>query len=329
MNDLAFPPFRPHPLLQGGHAQTLAGAFLPGPKFPYTARQHRVSLDDGDALVLHDDVPRSWQSGDPVALLIHGLAGSHLSTYMVRVAAKLNGIGYRTFRMDHRNCGAGCGLAKRTYHAGRSDDAREVLEFIARECPGSSCALIGFSLSGNIVLKLLGENPAIVPSFVTRAIAVNPSADLSACVHALVGPVRSLYDRHFARLLKDQLAAAKLTPEALAITLPYSPRRILEFDDLYTARIWGFGTAAHYYERSSSAAHVDKIEIPTLVMAARDDPMVPVGTLEKLPFSPAVRLYVSDHGGHIGYIGLRGRDPDRRWMDWRILDWLNNAPGGG
>jgi uncharacterized protein len=329
MNEIPFPPFRPHPLFPGGHAQTLAGAFLPGKQYPYQAHRHQVTLDDGDILVLHDDVPKSWSVGDRTALLIHGLAGSHLSSYMVRISARLNAIGYRTFRMDLRTCGAGCGLARRPYHAGRSDDARAAVEFITDQCPGSTCALVGFSLGGNIVLKLLGENPMIVPKVVTRAAAINPSADLSACVNALVGPLRGMYDRHFATLLNRQLVAARLTPETLAITIPYRPRRIIEFDDLYTAQVWGFGTAAHYYERSSSAPHVAKIEVPTLILAARDDPMVPVGTLEKLAFASTVRLHIADHGGHMGYVGLRGSDPDRRWMDWRIVDWLNIplAPG--
>jgi predicted alpha/beta-fold hydrolase len=141
--------------------------------------------------------------------------------------------------------------------------------------------------------------------------------------------VRGLYDRHFALLLNRQLREADLTPESLSITLPYIPRRIIEFDEVYTAQVWGFGTAAHYYERSSSAPHVAKIEIPTLILAARDDPMVPVATLENLPFSSAVRLHVADHGGHMGYVGLRGSDPDRRWMDWRIVDWLNIHRAGG
>ncbi|MGE3317517.1 MAG: YheT family hydrolase, partial [Planctomycetaceae bacterium] len=263
MHEIRFPPFRPHPLFPGGHAQTLAGAFLPGRRYRYQAKRHQVTLDDGDILVLHDDAPTSWQSGGPTVLLIHGLAGSHQSGYMVRIAARLNAVGYRTFRMDLRTCGAGCGLAKRPYHAGRSDDARAALEFMADACPGSSAAIVGFSLGGNIVLKLLGENPGIVPAHLTRAAAVNPSADLSACVNALVGPVRSIYDRHFATLLNRQLRAARLTPETLAITLPYQPRRIIEFDDIYTAQVWGFGTAAHYYERSSSAPHVAKIQVPT------------------------------------------------------------------
>jgi predicted alpha/beta-fold hydrolase len=148
-------------------------------------------------------------------------------------------------------------------------------------------------------------------------------------VQSLVGPLRSLYDRHFAGLLRRQLVESNLTPEKLAITLPYQPRRIIEFDDLYTAQVWGFGTAANYYARSSSAPHVSKIRVSTLILAARDDPMVPVATLEGMALSSAVRLHVVDHGGHLGYIGRRNPDPDRRWMDWRLLDWLNNAPRDG
>jgi len=320
-----FPPFVPHPAVRGGHAQTLAGAYLPGKRYPYRATARRVRLDDGDELVLHDDVPASWQAGDRTALLIHGLAGCHLSTYMVRVAARLNHCGFRTFRMDLRSCGAGSRLARRPYHAGRSDDARQALEQIAAWCPGSPISVVGFSLGGNIVLKLLGEAPDALPRQVDRAAAVNPSADLSACVKALVGPVRSLYDRHFARLLHRQLRAASITPEKLSISVPARPRRIIEFDDAYTAQAWGFGTADNYYAQSSAAPHVRQIRVPTLLLGARDDPMVPVSTLEAIPLSPAVVRHIVDHGGHMGYFGRRNGDPDRRWMDWRIVDWLNMA----
>ncbi len=325
MTKLALPPFKPHPLFPGGHAQTLAGAYLPGKRYEYTATRHLVHLDDGDRLVLHDDCPSNWQTGGRTALLVHGLAGCHLSPYMVRIAAKLNAIGVRVFRMDLRTCGAGQKLARKPYHAGRSDDARAAIEQIAHLCPGSMTSVVGFSLGGNIVLKLLGESPDSVPTNVDCGAAVNPAADLSASVHALVGPLRSLYDRHFARLLRQQLHAARLTPESLGVSLPYEPRRIIEFDDLYTAKVWGFGTAEDYYAASSSAPHIAKIQVPTLIIAARDDPMVPVETIERITLSPAVLRHIVDHGGHIGYVGRQNGDPDRRWMDWRIVDWIQNA----
>ncbi|HQU44402.1 MAG TPA: alpha/beta fold hydrolase, partial [Pirellulales bacterium] len=165
-----------------GHFQTLAGVYLPGRRFVYKARQHRVTLDDGDQIVLHDDCPEGWQPGDRVALLIHGLAGCHQSIYMLRIAARLEELGVRAFRMDLRGCGAGVGLARLPYHAGRSEDAAAALETIARLCPASPVALVGFSMGGNIALKLLGELGEERCGHLDRAVAVCPPFDLLAAV---------------------------------------------------------------------------------------------------------------------------------------------------
>src|SRR5262245_2006666 len=123
MTRSSFKSFRPNPLFVGGHAQTLAGAYLPWPHLPYQAVRHSVSLEDSDQLVLHDDRPAAWRDGDATCVLIHGLAGCFESGYMRRIAAKLNGRGVRVFRMDMRGCGAGEDLARGTTHCGRWADA--------------------------------------------------------------------------------------------------------------------------------------------------------------------------------------------------------------
>ena len=325
-----FPPFRPHPLLRGGHVQTLAGMYLPGERIAYAARQCRVDLPDGDALVLHDDRPAGWDEGDPAVLLMHGLAGCHLSPYLVRLAAKLNARGLRTFRLDLRGCGAGEGLARFPYHAGRSDDALAALETMRQQCPSAPLAIVGFSLSGNIVLKLLGECPELLPANLIRAAAVNPPIDLLGCVRGLARPSNRIYDRFFTRLLWKQVAArrtlARLTlADAPSGNLTQRPRGLFEFDDGYTAPVSGFGTAEAYYAQCSGAQFLRRIEVPTLVMASRDDPLIPIAAFESAAPSPAVQLHLIDHGGHLGYIARAGGDPDCRWMDWRVVEWLTAA----
>src|SRR5262249_16724822 len=143
--------------------------------------------------------------GDRTALLIHGLVGSHLSPYMQRVAGKLNAHGIRTFRMDLRGCGAGAALARYPYHSGRSDDAAASVRKIAEVCPGSSTTLIGFSLGGNITLKLVGELPDELPPNLDSAVAVSPPIDLLHCVESLRRPLNRFYDRYFVRLLLTQV----------------------------------------------------------------------------------------------------------------------------
>ncbi len=296
--------------------------------FPYRAVRHTVALADGDAIVLHDDCPAGWTPANRVVLMMHGLAGCHQSGYMVRIAGKLNAVGVRTFRMDLRRCGAGVAMARLPYHAGRSPDALEALISVGHLCEGAPTTLVGFSLGGNIALKLLGESSAEIPGHVVSAMAVNPSLDLGVCVDFIKRMPAKLYDRHFVRLLNRQIEQAK--KESLNhehAVLQRMPRGLREFDDLYTAPLCGFGTADRYYDRCSAAQFVRDIRVPTLILASRDDPLIPARCFEDLALRPPVSLYLADHGGHLGYIGRRGIDADRRWMEWRVLDWVNASPG--
>ncbi len=321
---MRLPPFRSHPFLRGGHAQTVAGVVWPGRLPPYRAARRHVRLADGDVIVLHDDAPQGWRRGGRAALLVHGLAGCHLSPYMIRVAAKLNAAGVRTFRLDLRDCGAGQGLARRPYHAGKSEDVLAALAELAAICPESNLALIGFSLGGNLALKLLGQSAADVPPRLRRAVAINPPLDLAVCALALRAPLARIYDRHLVGLLWRQLARRALAyPDEPTCDLSRRPRDLWAFDDLFTAPAAGFESARHYYECSSAAQFLPQVRVPTLILSSRDDPLVPAGIFEGLSHSPAVSVHVAEGGGHLGYVARRGPDPDRRWMDWRIVEWIS------
>lgn len=322
----AFPPFEPHPLLWNGHLQTLGALLFARSRSRGSGRQHWVALEDGDQIVLHDDRPRGWHAGDRTALLIHGLAGCHQSAYMERIATKLNQRGVRTFRMDLRGCGAGARLARYPYHSGRSEDAGAALAYIARVCPDSPTTLVGFSLGGNIALKLLGELGGEGMGNLDNAIAVSPPADLAACVAAIRRPANRLYEQQFVALLVRLVRQRRgLVPDAPTVEFTRWPRSLPEFDDVFTGPVCGFGTAENYYRRCSSAPLVSRIRIPTVILAARDDPMVPAEVLEGLRLSSSVRLRLTRHGGHLGYVGRRRADGDRRWMDWRVVDWVTGA----
>jgi len=314
--------FRPHPLFPTGHLQTLAGVFLPNGRVHESARQQPVDLADGDQIVLHDDCPSAWSAGCRTALLIHGLAGCHTSPYMQRIARKLNDCGVRTFRMDLRGCGAGAGLARMPYHSGRSEDAVAALGKIAELCPGSPATLIGFSLGGNITLKLLGESAGNLPPQLDRAVAVCPPVDLLTCVKSLAQGVNRFYDRHFVVHLRQQLETKRqLIPDAPQLDPRHKPRGVFDFDEMFTAPVCGFGTALNYYRLCSSNQFLPEIKVPTLILAAADDPLVPRQLFADLRLPSAVTLNVASCGGHLGFIGRSNGDPDRRWMDWRVVEW--------
>jgi hypothetical protein len=251
---------------------------------------------------------------------------------MQRIAARLNAAGVRTFRKDLRGCGAGAGLARLPYHSGRSDDAAAALRFIAELCPGSPSTIIGFSLGANIVLKLMGELGDSHCGELDSAVAVSPPLDLMACSKNLSRWSNKIYDGHFVRSLwraargracENGKVNQRANHGVNGFTLPHRrPRRLYEFDDVYTAPISGFRDAKHYYASCSSGQFVPSIRRPTLVIAAADDPLIPVRLYDRVEWPATVQLHMARGGGHLGFIGRRGEDPDCRWMDWRVVDWI-------
>ena len=135
-------------------------------------------------------------------------------------------------------------------------------------------------------------------------------------------PIARFYAHHFVSNMCRHLVAGRNLIDRHVIVHRSRPVRCLrEFDDLYTSRLGGYQNAAEYYERCSAAQFIPEIRVPTLILAANDDPLIPVKVFENLPASPFVRLHLSPSGGHLGFIGRSGVDPDRRWMDWRAVDW--------
>ncbi len=321
---LAMPPFEPHPLLAHGHLQTLA-AYLArtAPPVP-RAGLHRITLPDGDQLVLHEDAPPTAAPGR-AALLVHGLGGCHASPYMLRVAAKLRAAGIQTLRLDLRGCGAGIGLARYPNHAGRSDDLAAAIEWITDRWPGLRLTLVGFSLAGNMALKLAGEVGGQPPGRLDSLISICAPIDLEACVRRLRYGLNRLYDRHITQVLVRRLEQnRRRNPQLVLPPRLTRPLTLEHFDALYTAPVCGFADQHEYYRRCAAGPLVGRIAIPALVLAARDDPLIAFEPYRRLPWPACVRLWTTAGGGHLGHIARRGRDPDRWWLDWRIVEWITH-----
>ena len=159
--------------------------------------------------------------------------------------------------------------------------------------------------------------------------AVAPPVDLSECCAKLQKVLRGFYDRSFVYGLRNFIAERQRNmPDVVTPTLPASIRKIRDFDAHITAPMSGFADADDYYSQSSSGPYLPKIRIPTLIVAAKDDPIVPIATVQESKISDAVRLIIAEGGGHLGYVAARSKDPDCRWLDWRVVDWtLNRMPG--
>ena len=318
--------FPTHPLFRGGHLQTLAGQWLPEKKIPYRAIRHEVRLSDNDVLILHDDCPNSWRVGDRTVLMIHGLGGCHRSKHLQRISQKLHRMGVRAFRLDLRGCGAGYGRSSRPYHAGQTLEVLESLKMVCHLCPTSNVVLVGFSLGGNLTLKLLGEHDSQLPEELTRAIAINPPIELQSCVRSMKKGLNRSYNRYFTKLLNDNVQQYLPALKNLyGKQHKYEARSLYEFDQLFTAPLGGYKDAAEYYQECSSATVLSQIRIPTTILTAADDPLVPVDLFEREDYPRNVKLHIAKSGGHMGYIARSNNDPDRRWMDWRVVEWATDT----
>jgi len=318
------PSFRPLPLLGNPHVQTVLGNLLPGAalRFPFTPQT--VALPDGDRVVIHDCTPPGWRPGEAIAVLIHGLGGSHASANLVRVNQRLANRGIRVCRMDLRGSGAGIALARRFYSAACSDDVRAVLEHLHGQNPESPLLLAGFSLGGSVVLKLAGEaGDRPVPGL--RAIAtVAAPLDLVRCSELIER--LPIYDAYFVRNLTRRV----YEHQRIFADLPriHFPRRLTlrQFDDIYTAPRWGFADAGDYYRQASSLPMVARSPVPTFLLTARDDPFIAVEPYESISLTANLEIHIAAHGGHLGFLGRDG-EGGIHWAERQVVDWLLKQAG--
>ena len=316
------PKFEPHPWVQGGHRQTILVRYLPAPRIRLTYSAHEVEVDGGDRLSVLESIPEAWSAGMPAAVLVHGLAGCAEASYMMRVSSRLLRLGIRVVRMNLRGAGAGFGLARGIYHAGRTEDLRRVAEWLEARIPGSPIAMVGFSLGGNLVLKLAAEAVDAPVAGFDCVLAANPPVDLAACSRQIRRLENRIYDRYFVRLLRAEVARLHATfPELGPVDLGRT-RTLLDFDDAYTAPRNGFASVDDYYRRSSAAPSIPRIQLPGLVVHSEDDPFIPASPFREIRFPANLTLELVPSGGHLGYFSRRPWDGDRRWLDARLAAWL-------
>lgn len=303
--------------------QTILGS-VNWPREPISRRK-LVTLPDGDQISLEISKPENWMVHAPTVLLIHGLCGSHRSSYLVRMAKRLQSIGIRAVRMNMRGCGSGKGLAKEFYHAGRSDDVLEVLNVLKNEHPDSPITLLGYSLGANIALKLAGELQEGGSEVLNKVIAVSPPVNLLASVQMFDKPENAIYERRFSKELRDHVIelhrdSGKKTPLIVPKNL-----KLFEFDHLFTAPQCGFANALDYYSKCSSASYVPQIQLPCQILFAKDDPLVCHSSLDGLPLPSNVQIYKTQKGGHLGFLGNPFKKPGFRWLDSLLLEWIQLA----
>ncbi len=316
--DLHFEPFS---FISDPHRQTIAGSLINFQLEPFSV-QKIVQLPDGDRLALEITTPKNWKNTDLSVVMVHGLCGSHRSPYLVRMASRLEAQGIRSIRFNMRGCGSGKGLAKGIFHSGRSEDLFEALKALKKESPESPLLLIGFSLGGNIVLKLSGELNDLGSHYLKGVIAISPPADLYSSVQLIGNESNGFYERYFSKTLQaDAKYLHKKFKDLPTVSFP-KDLKLYEFDQLYTAPICGFKSAMDYYNKCSAAHVVEDIAIPCRILLSEDDPIVSHSSLDHYQLPSNVEVFKTKQGGHMGYLGNPRSVRGFRWLDSVLEEWI-------
>lgn len=257
-------------------------------------------------------------------ILVHGLEGSSDAGYARSLSQAALQRGYAVHRFNLRSCGGTekiCGKA--LYHSGQTSDLLAVARQIFLE-NGRPLILAGFSLGGNVVLKLTGELGAGANSFMAGAIAVSTPIDLAACARQLDRAENFVYAYRFVDRLKKRIRLKEgIHPGSFPLEKLANVRTVYQFDDTFTAPSFGFGTADNYYATQSSNQFLERIRVPTLVIQAQDDPLIPFSVYRHPAFkdNDCLTLVTPEHGGHLGFLS---QGKPRFWLDGVVMGWVES-----
>lgn len=317
--------FTPLPRWKGGHWMTLYAwgnprhfPALPPPQTRY------FDVAPGTRVLAHCHwQKRPWEH--PAIILLHGLESSSNAHYVRGLSDKAFVAGFNAVRLNQRNCGGTEHLSEGLYHSGLTSDPLAVMRELI-EVDGLPCfAAVGYSLGGNLALKLAGDFGANPPKELRAVCAVSATMDLAACVEALEQPPNQIYQRHFVRNLKKRMRRkARAFPGRFSLKALPGISTIREFDEAYTAPHHGFSGASDYYHRVSAIRVVDKIGIPTLIISAANDPFVPPTPFQDATLlnNPYVTVRLTPDGGHCGFVEERSGTYDGYWAEREIIEFL-------
>jgi hypothetical protein len=303
------------PLFRNPHWQTVAGHYWRRREEARFPMERRLFQTEPDVQVLVESQRPDGQAAGEIVML-HGLEGSGESGYMRSLSAAALGAGFAAHRFHMRTCGGTERLCRTLYHAGLTSDLLAVLREFRSE--GRAPAfLVGFSLGGNVALKLAGEMGESAPPLVRGVCAVSTPLDLAACARRIAEPENRLYERRFVRRMRARLCATGRYEKRNFRGL----RSVMDMDDSITAPSFGFGGAAHYYRTQSAIRYLAGIRVPVLLIQSKDDTLVPfeIFASDGVQANPWIELLATEHGGHLGFIG---RKPHRFWADEAIMEWI-------
>lgn len=309
-------PFDPCPLLGHPHIQTVLPPLLGVEKEP-GSQSVPVVLPDGDQLITEITTPEGWKSSDLTVLCVPGFCGCHEDPAMVRLARRFSSKGIRVARFNGRGAGSGRGLAREVANLHFSQDVLAVVQKIKELNPESSITVIGYSLGGNVVLKMMGDLGSANNGLVSRVIAIAPPVDLTTNMDrcSLLFNKNwwmSFYDRYFYQEVRKKISSDSFPQKG---TMP-------SFFQDYVAPRFGFSDAHAYFAEGSSIHTINKIEISCKILFAQDDPLVLHDLLDSHELPPHIEIYKTKKGGHLGYLGNPLKPEGFYWLDSLLVDWV-------
>jgi predicted alpha/beta-fold hydrolase len=318
------PAFKPSPWLRGGHVQTLASFFLPRRIDLPPAEQRLIEVEPGVPVLCHCH----WQKDRRALTLIvvHGLEGSSESQYMLGIARNGLAAGMNVVRMNQRNCGGMDHIAPTLYNSSRSADVAAVARNLVERDGIPGFVLIGFSMGGNLVLKLAGEWGSAGPPEFRGVVGVCPAVNLAAGADALHEPANRIYEYYFLLNLYQRFRRkVKLFPDTFDASRLRGVRTLRGFDERVTAYYCGFAGADDYYDRAAASHLIERIARPTLIIHAINDPFIRLlpETRQKILCNRNITYIEAEDGGHCAFIGERNGDPayDGRWAEREVVEF--------
>jgi predicted alpha/beta-fold hydrolase len=322
--------FVPHPLLKSGHAMTIAAPFV-WRRFSLPEPEERLFQVDPFSQLL---ARCHWQEGKrrdaPVIVIVHGLEGSSESNYAWGIAEKAFHRGFHVVRLNQRNCGGSERLTPTLYNSGMSADYRAVLEDLSDGDGFEQIFFVGYSMGGNLVTKMAGEYGHDAPRALGGVCVVCPALDLAACAEALERSDNYFYQRHFVNGLMSRYGRkAKMFPDRYRSNGFAPIRTVREFDDAITAPCFGYRDAEEYYQAAGAKKVVGEVRVPTLMIAAEDDPFVPFVSFvaARVAENPSIQFVAPPHGGHCAFISNKG-GVERFWAEQRIVEFCDAIQRG-
>ena len=304
------------PLFRNPHLQTILGHYWTRPdwdaRFPTEQRFYHTETDV--RVLVESQRPAGRAAGEIV--MVHGLEGSGRAVYIRSLSGAALNAGFAVRRFNMRTCGGTERLCQTLYHGGLTSDLLAVARQLADEGRGP-LFLAGFSLGGNVVVKLAGELGERGPDLLGGVCAVSAPLDLADCSRRMAERDNRMYERRFVRRMRRRLCATGRYDQRDFDGL----KSVTAIDDRITAPSFGFGNAANYYRTQSAMRYLEGLRVPVLLIYSKDDTLVPSETFDTpaVRENPWIERVATEHGGHLGFLGRR---PYRFWLDTAIMDWV-------